>query len=300
MRITHRLEPSALLAKVLRRLGISRFLDLPLTVNADCGPLAIPLIRGLTEPILDAPTGGFKSDLCKILVCQGLFPGVVCDVGLNTGQTLLELVGTDLPISRYYGFEPNPAAMAIVERLVSLNPQLSAVQLMPWACSSQDAPLRFFAISETDSGATLNPSIRPDYYQAMAGSMAASYRLDTISKLMQLSRHFFLKIDVEGGETEVLRGATDLLEQWRPIIQCEVLHAHRPSELAANTQHKAELLAILQNHNYALMLCRLSMDGHRLKGLEPLAGFPSAVYADSPHTCDYLFVPQELSNQLAS
>jgi FkbM family methyltransferase len=288
------------LAKVLRRLGVSQFLDLSLRVHSISGPLFVPISRGLAEYLLGSPGNGFKSDLCKYLASHRLFPGVVCDVGLNTGQTLLEFYGQGLPISQYYGFEPNVTAMAIVERLVRLNPQLSSVQLMPWACSSEDAPLRLFAISEIDSGATHKPSIRPDLYQEMAGTLAASYRLDTTSSLMRLCRHFFLKIDVEGGELDVLRGAANCLTQWRPIIQCEVLHAHRPSELAANDKQKAELLAILRQHNYLLMLCRLSVDGTRLEGLEPLAAFPSAVYADTPHTCDYLFLPQELSDQLAT
>lgn len=127
------------------------------------GTLQIPLQRGLTEGLLSAADGGFKADLIAILSAHGLFPGIVCDVGTNTEQTILELFGSGLPIKRYYGYEPNPTPLAIVERLVNLNPAFGCVALMPWACSSVDAPLRFFAIAETDSGATLNPSIRPDW-----------------------------------------------------------------------------------------------------------------------------------------
>lgn len=288
-----------ILAKVLRRLHLSGWLDIVVPMSSsDAGTVLIPLQRGLTESLLSAHAGGFKADLCRWLQARDLFPGIICDVGMNMGQTLIEICAAGPKMARYYGFEPNASAMAIVERLMDLNPQLNSIQLMPWACSSQDAPSRFFAISEADSGATLNPSIRPDWYQYMAGSMAASYRLDTAATLMQLCRHFFLKIDVEGGELEVLKGATNTLQQWQPIVQCEVLHAHRSSELAANNQHKAELIEFLKRYNYTLMLCCLSADGRRLQGLKPLAAFPSAVYANSPHTCDYLFVPQELVARL--
>ena len=32
-----------------------------------------------------------------------------------------------------------------------------------------------------------------------------------------------MKLDVEGGELEVLRGATEMFERFRPILICEVL-----------------------------------------------------------------------------
>jgi|GEM_PF-3659314 len=37
-----------------------------------------------------------------------------------------------------------------------------------------------------------------------------------------------IKIDVEGGEIDVLRGATVLLSRGRPLIQCEI---HNPGNL---------------------------------------------------------------------
>lgn len=287
-----------LLAKILRRLSLDRWIDFEVPIYCQAGKLRIPLQRGLTECLLTAVDGGFKADLVKLLDAHGLFSGLVCDVGVNTGQTLLELFGQGISVKRYYGFEPNPTALAIVERLVGLNSLFGGVALMPWACSSVDTPLRFFAIVETDSGATLNPSIRPDWYDNMEGAFAASYRLDTVASLMELCRHFFLKIDVEGGELEVLQGAEKILAQWRPIIQCEVLHAHRDSELAANNQHKTDLAALLARFGYLIYQCRLSVPGARLEDLLPLDYFPSSIYQKSPHTCDYLFLPRELRTRL--
>lgn len=69
---------------------------------------------------------------------------------------------------------------------------------------------------------------------------------------MELCHHFFLKIDVEGGELQTLQGAEQVLAEWRPIIQCEVLHAHRASELEANNQHKADIAKPLAEHKYLI------------------------------------------------
>ncbi|WP_338441301.1 FkbM family methyltransferase [Synechococcus elongatus IITB4] len=253
--------------------------------------------RGLTEHLITASQTGFKADILQILAARNLFTGVICDIGLHQGQTLLELYGTGLPIRHYYGFDPNAQAITIAERLITLNPCLSSARLLPWACANQDIPIEFFRISEVDSGATIKPLIRPDWYEERTGDWVPAYRLDTISPQLKLDNHFFLKIDVEGGELDVLQGAQTLLQQWRPIIQCEVLHAHRSSELSDNNHHKHQLLRLLQQQGYILFLCHLSNGGRRLADLELIQAFPSAVYADSPHTCDYLFLPQELVSQ---
>lgn len=189
--------------------------------------------------------------------------------------------------------------MAIAERLISLNPLFCDVTLMPWACASEDRPFRLYAISEIDCGATIDPSIRPDWYAQMQGSYCAAYRLDSISSEMALCTHFFLKIDVEGGELEVLEGASKILAKWRPIIQCEVLHAHRSSEIDLNTSRKSRLLSLLLQQNYHIFICCLTPDGKSLSRFQGLAEFPVDVYKNSPNTCDFLFLPRELSAFMA-
>lgn len=286
---------ASLIAKITRRLGLSKYLDLVLKVNTKAGKIKIPLQRGTAEFLITSGQGGFKSDICQYLHSRRLFPGVVCDVGMNAGQTLVELYGSGIPISNYYGFEPNTSSMAIAERLIKLNPLFSDARLMPWACASQDRPFRLFAISEIDSGATIDPSIRPDWYAQMQGTYCAAYRLDSASNEMALRTNFFLKIDVEGGELEVLQGAVQILSEWRPIIQCEVLHAHRPSEIDLNKQHKSKLLTLLRQQNYQIFICHLTPDGKSLLRLQKLTEFPVDVYKNSPNTCDFLFLPRELS-----
>jgi FkbM family methyltransferase len=271
---------ASLVAKVARRLGISKYLDLVLRVSTMSGEIKIPLQRGTAEFLIASAQGGFKSDICQLLH--------------SAGQTLLELYGAGLEISNYYGFEPNISSMAIAERLVKLNPLFRNVSLMPWACASQDRPFRLYAISEIDSGATIDPSIRPDWYTQMQGSCCSAYRLDSVNSEMALCANFFLKIDVEGGELEVLQGATQILAEWRPIIQCEVLHAHRPSEIDYNIQHKCRLLSLLRCHGYQIFICHLAQGGKSLLRLQELSKFPVNVYKNSPNTCDFLFLPNEL------
>lgn len=47
-------------------------------------------------------------------------------------------------------------------------------------------------------------------------------RLDTVLKNIDTGRISFIKIDVEGGELDVLRGGVETIETHRPAILCEV------------------------------------------------------------------------------
>ena len=50
-------------------------------------------------------------------------------------------------------------------------------------------------------------------------------RLDDYVSQFPLARVDFVKLDVEGGELEVLQGASRVLTKFRPIFICEVLDA---------------------------------------------------------------------------
>jgi FkbM family methyltransferase len=228
------------------------------------------------------------------------FGGDVVDVVMNIGQTILELFASGVPIRQYLGFEPNPRAYVLAETLVAANPAMGCCRLFPWACSKSEGPLELFTIAELDSGATIVPEIRPDWYTGRPGALIPAYPLDCIAKRLSLSDRFFFKIDVEGGELAVLKGARDTIQRHQPIIQCEVLHAHRESERVHNDGHKRAILELLEKLNYVPFLCVLpSHAPGRLLGLERIHTFPSCIFADQPHTCDYLFVPRSIEPLIA-
>lgn len=213
------------------------------------------------------------------------------DVGANIGQTMLEVLSSKRGLD-YYGFEPNVSAFTIAKELAGANN--FSVNLFPWACSSGAAPLQLYASSLLDTSATFCPSIRPNTYANVVPEWIASYPLDLT--LGSVLRHgFMLKIDVEGAENEVLKGASDLLQQKRPLILCEVLHAHRESEIGSNNWRKIELLRLLQKSRYSLYRVDLdSLDREKFIGISKIDSFPmSCLWKDSPHTCDYLFAPEE-------
>lgn len=257
------------------------------------------------NPVVPPKTGNqfiltkntFKSDIVSIwrkLSASNQF----VDIGVNVGQTMLEIMSLFEDLS-YYGFEPNVSAYSIAQTLASVN-NIKAI-LFPWACSDQAKPCELYASSLLDSSATACPEIRPNTYANVLPAWIASYPLDLT--LGSVLRHcFMMKIDVEGSEYKVLRGAKNLISEKRPLILCEVLHAHRESEIGANNWHKIQILDLLKDLKYLVYQVNLDvMDREKFVGLSKVQSFQmNQLWKESPHTCDFLFVPEELSLELVS
>ena len=215
------------------------------------------------------------------------------DVGANLGQTMLEVFSSNKNIE-YFGFEPNPQAFSCLQELaetIKIN-----ANLFPWACGIDCSPASFYSSSIEDCSATLLPGIRPDTYLGSSPSHIASYPLDISLQSVQLTSCFVMKVDVEGFENEVLAGARGLIEEKRPFIFCEVLHAHRDSEIGLNNARKSLLDSFLEVVDYSTYQIHLSpSDRNTFQGLTKIKALPkNLLWKSAPHTCEFMFVPREL------
>jgi FkbM family methyltransferase len=262
-------------------------------INLNSQTFAIPLggfTQGLEDLLLQQPS--FKTDLLRLAESVANTKLFV-DIGANTCQTMLEYFIYKRNGS-YFGFEPNPKAFAMLQEINRIN-ELAA-KLMPWGCSDRNLPAILYTLSELDSSATDDNLLRPD--QRRRPRFIAQYTFDSSSECLNLSQNFIAKIDVEGAECSVLRGMEKTLARHRPLVICEVLHAHRQQEIERNNDHKAALEGILARVDYGIYACLLD-DSNRLVRLQKINGFPrNFVYADDPTSCDYLFFPAELEERL--
>ena len=277
---------------VLRRLKLSKNLNYAIKKKICGRDLIIPMNEGTLETLLLLEET-FKSSLLKRFQSIANTDYFV-DIGANYGQTLAEVYAFNSSI-KYFGFEPNPEPFRLLNKIARLN-GIDA-HLYPWACTSEAKPIELFASYEIDSGATILPEIRPDTYENTQGVWIAGYPLDSILP-DSIPKSFVLKIDVEGSENEVLKGATRILENKRPLILCEVLHAHRSSEINHNNSRKKEIENLLLQHDYNIFMCTLNKENrYKLERIEKIAELPKdIIMKDSPHTCDFVFVPNEISS----
>lgn len=279
--------------RILRRIQLLQHLSFQYPINFNGKKFTIPLIEGLNEPLIHAKPS-FKTEIFqKINQIRTLSDFI--DIGANFGQTLLEVMGVSGKIN-YFGFEPNPIAYGLLQRLVEVN-SITA-NLFPCACSNRKQPKKIYKNSSShykfvDSGATLKPETRPSMYSEKDASWINCITLDEIVGMIELSKNFLLKIDVEGSEMEVLEGAKYCFDSLRPIVLCEVLHAHSEQMLTTSREHKLQIQKFLQKNNYDIYLCELELGSNQLKAIKPIDNFPNGLYYESPNTCDYLFAPKE-------
>lgn len=206
----------------LQRWLLARFMEgKPFVHTVDAGPA-----RGLRYPItLPADkgiwTGTYELELAQAMA-QAVPRGSVClDLGGWRGffGGVMALAGA----ARVVIFEPLPANAAQIRKMIELNPGLP-VELMEVAVSEADGEIEFCLMPETSMGKMAASSFQPG---TTAGGRikVRTVALDALVASGQLAAPAVIKIDVEGAELFVLRGARQLLAAHGPKLFMEI-HSH--------------------------------------------------------------------------
>ena len=145
-------------------------------------------------------------------------PGdVVLDIGANFGlHTLLaaHIIG---PAGRAFAFEPVPANLRLLRRNVRLNGFHDRVSIIPSAVSNSTQAQLPFSIPSGDLSVTAFLTTEGN---GSSTRMVPNVRLDDYRNFRRPAR--LIKIDVEGAELGVLKGAEELISSDRPVILAEV------------------------------------------------------------------------------
>ena len=145
---------------------------------------------------------------------------VIFDVGAHVGKYSAQLIRS-FPKADVYAFEPNPATFAqLSERFA--NGEIHCINL---GVSSEAGRMEMYVYPDnpTTSHATAYREVITDLNAAQAQRVDVSVTtLDDFCRDQAIARVDFLKIDTEGHELEVLRGATGLLARGGlPVVQFE-------------------------------------------------------------------------------
>ena len=147
--------------------------------------------------------------------------GTFFDVGANVGQTAREALDT-FPDSNVFSFEPHPATFKRLTEAIR-DPRLSAYQI---AFTEQDGNMTLYEYASTGDGTQIN-SLVPDArfptqfgYQATE-LVARCETIDGFCKKQGIERIDVLKVDTEGFELPVLKGAKETLLRDHPRIAGE-------------------------------------------------------------------------------
>jgi FkbM family methyltransferase len=151
--------------------------------------------------------------------------GDVIDVGANTGFYSL-LAARAQPAPVVLAFEPDPAVRETLQRNVEANALTRCIHICPLGLSDRSGEAGLYIPDSSHGLVETSSSLEPDFKPAHGAVLQVEVStLDAFlasSKLIR-NRIGVIKIDVEGHEAPVLRGAAATVARHRPVLFVELL-----------------------------------------------------------------------------
>lgn len=147
---------------------------------------------------------------------------ILWDIGANVGLYTV-WAARRFPNAKVVAVEPNALTYPILVRNVILNGCADRVFTLPIAMSDQDAGLQFFRLSGLIPGSGYNQLAAQSGPPMAFGGEAArhsviSLSLDSAVSLLRVAPPHHVKIDIDGLEPLVLRGATKTLAYVQSVL----------------------------------------------------------------------------------
>jgi FkbM family methyltransferase len=147
--------------------------------------------------------------ICRRLVMPG---DTAVDIGANIGLVTMLLSRLVGDAGNVFAFEPNPPSFKALSAAVARN-RATNVELQRCALGSQSEERDLSIPTENAGAASLSPAASTNRGSTTRVSVRT---LDEFVAERGISRIQFMKIDVEGFESEVLRGGKRALESIHP------------------------------------------------------------------------------------
>jgi FkbM family methyltransferase len=223
---------------------------------------------------IDWSASAFPDILTRHMLFEGMYqedvlvalrstvrPGdTVFDVGGHHG--LMAVIGARAtgPRGRVVSFEPNPASRKQIERHAQLN-GVTNIRIEPIALSDRNGEHEFFVQS---GDVSWNSTLIKAFADAentpgrrIEKISVATCRLDDyVARSGCVPK--VIKIDTEGSEFMVLRGALDTIERHRPVLIMEF----NPASAASAHTTIEEYVDLLQRLSYRLRVLRRTVLGY--------------------------------------
>lgn len=171
----------------------------------------------------------FSIELAKLIPDSG----ICYDIGSHRG--FIAGVMAMNQASEVHCFEPNPENGQQIQDVIRLNPD-QKIQLHACAVSDSDGEATFVLMSESSMGKLEGSS----FQESESGTNQITVKtrsLDSMIAAGDVPPPQLIKIDVEGAEEDVLKGATKTLQDHGPLI-CLEFHSPELLDSCCNILHQ--------------------------------------------------------------
>ena len=183
-------------------------------------------------------------------------PSVIFDIGANLGYYSMTLATQLKGNCQVHAFEPNPPTYKRLNKNIALNNLHDVVIAHNVGCGDVSGTASMTEKPFNSPGATM-----------VHVNESEGVFLTTIDQFVDshsITQIDFMKVDVEGFEERVLRGAAAILNRFQPILLVEI----DPKRLAFQGSSAEAVLRILKLHGYRTLVPQRSL-------LKPLERIPT-------------------------
>ena len=221
--------------KALRENG--NFKSIEVKINRDYSEYHVEFSFNASFKIAEkAKNKGIENTLLrnsfKLLSASGIrSDAVVFDVGANFGY--LSLVWADSVCrnnGNIYSFEPNPSVFRCFEKSVLENNLSGIVKYQNKAVGRKSGKVNFY-FSETTSNMN-------NEFDKSENSVIGLVSIDDFIKQNEISRCDMIKIDVDGIEFDILNGAAETLDKFKPLLIIETNNDRKIMEYISKNNYK--------------------------------------------------------------
>jgi FkbM family methyltransferase len=143
--------------------------------------------------------------------------------------------------------EPNPETLQVLRKNIRANGYDGIIIVAPVACSDSESLLKLYGAPRANTGMSSLSLANASQLGGINGSYEVrGRRLDDIAREAGVTRVDAVKIDVEGAELLVLKGATEILDRYRPVLSVELVD----EELKPMGSSAAEVTTFMRAHGY--------------------------------------------------
>ncbi len=185
------------------------------------------------------------------------------DIGANTGYYGI-MSAHMFPSSRVYSFEPIQEHCDLIHESAYLN-KISNIDINQYALGNTDENTEIYYAG---SGTTLIEGFTKSHKKVKISVK----KLDDVVKEKDIQDINFIKIDVEGFELEVLKGAKETLNLFKPVVFSEICHTKDGNNGLFKNENFNDTINFMENLGYKTQILIKNSLIHYNKNTPPLKG----------------------------